>query len=177
LSSDVPTIFFITSSLRPRPEHGRLRSAGALGVSLGKALRLGNLPSSWDGFRRPAALGFRVLLPSPPARRSRVARAGARRRLGDRRVLLGSINKRAYGRGLRRYGCTTLSLPESHLARSSAALPLAISVSYSFSAEAGTTTISSGARRSLTMAARRARPRSIAAARSNCSVPRSQAAS
>ena len=34
---------------------------------------------------RPAALGSRVLLPSPSARRSRVARAGARRRLGDRR--------------------------------------------------------------------------------------------
>jgi hypothetical protein len=29
--------------------------AGALGVSLGKALRLGNLPSFWDGFGRPAA--------------------------------------------------------------------------------------------------------------------------
>ena len=42
--------------------HGRLRSAGALGVRLGKALRLGNLPSFWDGFRRPAALGFRALL-------------------------------------------------------------------------------------------------------------------
>jgi hypothetical protein len=42
-----------------------------------------------------------------------------------------SINKRAYRLGLRRYGCTTLSLSESHLARTSAAQPLAISVSYS----------------------------------------------
>jgi hypothetical protein len=42
--------------------HGGLRSAGAFGVRLGKALRLGNLPSFWDGFRWPAALGFCMLL-------------------------------------------------------------------------------------------------------------------
>jgi hypothetical protein len=60
-------------------------------------------------FRRVGKVGL--------ARRRRVARAGARRRLGDRRVLLGSINEGAYRRGLRRHGCTTTSLPESHLAR------------------------------------------------------------
>jgi hypothetical protein len=116
LLSDVPTIFFITV-VRRAPSLGRLRSAGALGVSLGKALQLGNLPSFWDGFRRSAALGSRVLLPSPSARRSRVAR-------GATTAGRSPINTRAYGRGLRWYGCTTLSLTESHLARSSAAVPL-----------------------------------------------------
>jgi hypothetical protein len=60
----------------------------------------------------------------------------ARREEGQRDRHIDVALKRAYRRGLRRYGCTTLSLPESHLARTSAALPLAISVSYSFSAEA-----------------------------------------
>jgi hypothetical protein len=76
--------------------HGRLRSAGALGVSLGKTLWLGNLPNFWDGFRRPVALGFRVLLLMKRLQSRGVGFAKRRAQFAAMQVLL-DLDRRADG--------------------------------------------------------------------------------
>jgi hypothetical protein len=43
-------------------EEGTISDVSRTASRCSPRIRLGNLPSSWDGFRRPAALGFRVLL-------------------------------------------------------------------------------------------------------------------
>jgi hypothetical protein len=81
------------------------------------------LPNS-SAFRQTSTLACCGTLSWPASRGSCSGSVGSFRST----TINGPITGR---RGLRRYGCTTLSLSESHLARTLAAQPLAISVSYS----------------------------------------------